>query len=173
MAFTTTIDITTYIDRGVAMLLDNSVLRDSGTPANSLVTNILAQEPPIDQSPNATLLPAIYVGYSRNPFRQIVNIGRDGIDAAGAKYYHIEFYNVAIARGITKQEALKKVQTISAQIRDTYQKNLRMTDPAVPGTDPICATNEVIAVPFVLRSSDPNIQAINVICRPNVPVSLL
>jgi hypothetical protein len=169
MAFTTTIDLTDYINRGVAILLANTQLR--ATPVeNSLVTNVIAQQPPIEQSPDTTIIPVIYVYYSRNPIGQIENIGRDGLDTAGAKMYNIEFYNVAIARGINKRDAQKKVQLLSKIIRDEYQKNLRMIVPA--GADPLCLTNEVIAVPYVLRSTDPNIQAINVICRPKVPVSL-
>jgi hypothetical protein len=172
MAFTTTIDLTDYINRGVEILKANPLLRDTGTPSDSLVTDVIAQQPPIEQSPDTTIIPVIYVYYSRNPIGQIENIGRDGLDAAGAKYYHIEFYNVCVARGINKRVAQQKVQLLSKIIRDEYQKNLRLTDPAVPGTDPLALTNEVIAVPYVLRSEDPNIQAINVICRPKVPVSL-
>jgi len=173
MSFTTTIQITKFINRGVEMLLANSLLRDSGTPADSLVTDVLAQEPPIDQSPGDALLPIIYVGYSKNPFNRVENFGRDSLDAAGAKYYHIEFYNVCIDQGIDKEDAAVRVQRLSEIVRDVYQKNLRMTDPAAPTTDPRCATNEVIAVPFVLRSTANNIQAINVICRPKVPIRLV
>jgi len=173
MSFSSTINITDFLTRGAAMLLDNGTLRDSGTPADSLVTDVLIQEPPIDQSPNTSIMPIIYVANSRNPFRTTDHFGRSSLDAAGAKYYHIEFYNVCIARGITKQDALDKVQRLSEIVRDVYQKNLRMTDPAVPGTDPICAINDVVSVPFVLRSTDPNIRAINVIVRPNVPIDLV
>ena len=170
MAFTTTIDLTDYIDRGVLILKANTTLR--ATPvANSLVTDVIAQQPPIEQSPDTSIIPVIYVYYSRNPIGQVENIGRDSLDAAGAKYYHIEFYNVCIARGINKRVAQQKVQLLSQIVRDEYQKNLRMIIPA--GADPLCATNEVIAVPDVLRSDDPNIQAINVIVRPKVPVSLI
>lgn len=171
MAFSTTIELTEYIDRAVAMLLANTDLRDPVTPADSLVTNVLAQEAPIDQSPNKSIIPVIYVSYSKNPIKEAINFGRDDLNTAGAKYYHIEFYCVCIARGISKQDAQIKVQQLSAIVRDVFQKNLRMTNPAT-GLDPICATNSVIAVPYVLRSDDPNIQSINVIVRPEVPVSL-
>jgi len=171
MSFSSTIDVTDYINRGVEMLKDNSILR--ATPVeDSLVSGVLAQEPPIDQSPNVSILPIIFVSYSRSPMRQIDNFGRDSLDAAGAKYYHLEFYNVCIARGISKQAAQQKVQRLSELVRDVYQKNLRMTDPANPGTDPIAATNTVLAIPYILKSTVPNIQAINVICRPDVPIDL-
>lgn len=171
MSFSTTIDIQVFINRAVEMLLANNILRDSGTPTDSLVSGVIAQEPPIEQSPNLTVIPVIIVGNSRNTFRRTDQFGRDGLDAAGAKMYHIEFYNICIARGISKEEAQKKVQTISQVVRDVFQKNLRMTEP-VGNTDPLCSTNEVIAIPYVLRTPDPNIQAINVICRPEVPISL-
>lgn len=171
MSFTTTFDITPFINRGVAMLLANTTLR--ATPVeNSLVTDVLAQEPPIEQSPNKSIIPVILVWPSRNYIRDSENFGRSSLDAAGAKYYRLEFYNVIIARGHSRQDAQVKVQNIGKIVRDVYQKNLRMTDPAVPGTDPIAATNEVVAIPYVLRSTDPNIQAINVICRPNVPIDV-
>ena len=170
MAFVTTIDLTDYINRGVQILKANTQLR--ATPVeNSLVTDVIAQQPPIEESPDTTIIPVIYVYYSRNPIGRVQNIGRDGLDTAGAKMYDIEFYNVCVVRGINKRAAQQSAQLISKIIRDEYQKNLRMI--TVPGgTDPLCLTNEVIAVPYVLRSKDPNIQAINVICRPKVPVSL-
>jgi len=170
MAFNTTIDLTDYINRGVQILKANTQLR--ATPVeDSLVTDIIAQAPPIDQSPDTAIIPVIYVWYSRNPIGRIENIGRDGLDAAGSKMYHIEFYNLCIVRGINKRAAQQDVQLLSKIVRDEYQRNLRMI--TVPGgIDPLCLTNEVIAVPYVLRSTDPNIQAINVICRPKVPVSL-
>jgi len=170
MSFTTTIDLTNFINRGVVILKANTQLR-AVIVADSLVTDVIAQQPPIDQSPDTAIIPVIYVYYSRNPIQRAENIGRDDLNVAGAKYYHIEFYNVAIARGINKRDAQKKVQLLSQIIRDEYQKNLRLTTPAT--NDPICDTNEVIAVPYVLRSDDPNIQAINVIVRPKVPISLI
>ncbi len=170
-AFTTTIDLTDYINRGVQILKANVLLRDPGTPADSLVTDIIAQAPPVEESPDTSIIPVIYVWYSRNPIGQIQNIGRDGLDTAGAKMYNIEFYNLCIARGINKRDSQQKVQLLSKIVRDEYQKNLRMI--TVPDAKlPLCLTNEVIAVPYVLRSTNPNIQAINVICRPKVPVSL-
>jgi len=154
------------------MLKANTILRDPVTPVNSLVTDVLAQEPPIDQSPNTALIPVIFVSYSKNPIGHTTQIGRDSLNSAGAKYYHIEFYNVCIVRGISRQNAMAKVEQISSIVRDVYQKNLRMTSPAT-GLSPICATNEVVAVPYVLRSDDPNIQSINVIVRPEVPIQLV
>ncbi len=173
MSFSTTINITEFIDRGVEMLLANTVLRvPNPNEADSLVSNVIAQEPAIEQSPNLSIIPVVQVYQSKNTIREIENFGRSSLDAAGAKYYHIEFYNLCIARGISRQEAQIKVQRLSEIVRDVYQKNLRMTDPAT-GLLPIAATNEVISVPYVLRSTDPNIQAINVICRPDVPIDLV
>ena len=174
MSFSTTINITEFIDRGVEMLLANTILRDPGTPANSLVSDVIAQEPAIEQSPNLSIIPVVQVYQSKNTIREVENFGRSSLDAAGAKYYHIEFYNLCIARGISRQEAQIKVQRLSEIVRDVYQKNLRMATPGTPPLlNPIAATNEVISVPYVLRSTDPNIQAINVICRPNVPIDLV
>ncbi len=173
MSFSTTININDFIDRGVEMLLANTILRvPNPNEADSLVTNVIAQEPAIEQSPNLSIIPVVQVYQSKSPIRDVENFGRDSLNVAGAKYYHIEFYNLCIARGISKQEAQIKVQRLSEIVRDVYQKNLRMTDPAT-GLSPIAATNEVISVPYILRSTDLNIQAINVICRPNVPIDLV
>ncbi len=162
--------MTTFVNRAVLILKADTTLRASPVE-DSLVTNVIAQEPPVDTSPDTSVIPVIYCYYSKNPIRKVDFMGRDSLNTAGARDYHIEFYNLAIARGINKRDAEVKVQRLSELIRDNFQKNLRL---AVPATfaDPLCAQNEVIAVPYVLRSSNPNIQAINVICRPNVPVSL-
>ncbi len=173
MSFSTTFDLTTLVDRGVLMLKANEELRNTTTPADSLVTDVLAQEAPIEQSPNKSIIPIIYVYLSKNPIRQVDNFGRSSLDVAGAKYYHLEFYNVIIARGISKQDAQVKVQNIGKVVRDVYQKNLRMAVPPNNTSSPLAAENEVISVPYVLRSTDPNIQAINVIVRPNVPIDLV
>ncbi len=174
MSFSTTIDITDFVDRGVAMLKANTTLRvPNPNEADSLVSDVIAQEPPIEQSPDTSIIPVILVWPSRTPFREIENFGRSDLDTAGAKYYHLEFYNVCIARGINRREAQKKVQTIANVVRDVYQKNLRLATPGVPPlSNPIAATNNVISTPYVLRSTDPNIQAMNVICRPDVPIDL-
>jgi len=165
--------IDAFINRGVEMLKANILLFPSGFPptaGDNLVVNILAQEPPIDQSVADAVLPLIYVSYSRNPLSRILYTGRDTIDVAGARTYFLEFYNVIITREITKEKSMELCQQISTIVRDTYQKNIRMKDPILP-TSFLAVTNEVIAIPFVLRSSNPTIQAINVICRPQQKVT--
>ena len=172
MSFSNTIDITDFVDRGVEMLQANATLRTPNPDeSDSLVSKIIAQEPPIEQSPDVSVMPVVIVWPSRTPFRETTNFGKSDLNVAGAKYYHIEFYNVCIARGISRRDAQKKVQIIANIVRDVYQRNLRMTDPAT-GLSPIAAINNVISIPYVLRSTDPNIQAINVIFRPDVPISL-
>lgn len=156
------------------MLRANILLFPSGYPptaGDNLVTDVLAQEPPIGQSANDAPIPIIYVGYSKNPISRMNYTGRDTRTVAGARVYFLEFYNVIITREITKEASLKKCQQISAIIRDTFQNNLIMAKPTDPD-DFISITNEVVAVPFVLRSNNPTIQAINVICRPQQIVSL-
>lgn len=174
MSFSSTIDITDFVDRGVEMLKANTTLRvPNPNEADSLVSAVIAQEPPIEQSPDVSIIPVIIVWPSRTPFRETENFGRSDLDVAGAKYYHLEFYNVCITRGLSRRDAQKKVQTIANIVRDVYQKNLRMATPGTPPlSNPIAATNNVISVPYVLRSTDPNIQAMNVICRPDVPIDL-
>lgn len=169
-AFEKTPNIDDYINRGLEMLDNNNLLINIIEPKDSLVTKILAQEPPIEQAPNNTIMPVIFVAYSQNPISTATNIGRASLDVAAPKYYPLEFYNVIIVRGISKQAAQIKAQRISEIVRDTYQKNTRMTFPF--GSNPIAADNEVIAVPRIIRSSDPNIQSINVIVRPKVPIQL-
>jgi hypothetical protein len=176
MSLNTSPDLSIFINRAVAMLKASTVLFPPAAvqpPINglNLVTDVLAQEPPIDQSPNDAVLPIIYVSYSKNPIRRMNYIGRDTRDTAGARNYFLEFYNVIMVREITKEASLARLQQLSAIVRDIYQSNLRMTNPTDPD-DFIASTNEVIAVPFVLRSKNKELQAINVICRPQQPISL-
>ena len=155
------------------MLKANTLLFPSGYPptaGDNLVVDVLAQEPPIDQSVNDAVMPMIYVALSKNPLSRIDYTGRDTLDVAGARTYYLEFYNIIITREITKEKSMELCQQISNIVRDTFQKNLRMKDPVLP-TDFIAVTNEVISIPFVLRSSNPTIQAINVICRPTQKVT--
>ncbi len=176
MSSITSPELDIFIERGVKMLKANLTLFPQAplfppTDGTNLLTNVLAQEPPIDQSPNTSLIPIIYVGYSKNPISEMKYIGRDTLDEAGPRRYRLEFYNVIITRGKNKEDSMKKCQQISKIVRDVYQKNLRMKDPAVP-TDFIANTNEVIAVPFILRTDNVTLQAINVICRPQQRVNL-
>jgi hypothetical protein len=150
------------------MLKANLLLFPSGYPptvGDNLVTDVLAQEPPIGQSANDAIVPLIFVGYSRNPVQRVEYTGRDTIDEAGARTYFLEFYNVIIAREITKEKSAEKCQQIATIIRNVYQSNLRMKDPINP-LNFLSVTNEVVSVPYVLRSSNPAIYAINVIVRP-------
>lgn len=175
MSAVTSPELEVFIERGVKMLQASTLLFPSGYPPTgdglNIITDVLAQEPPIDQSPNTAVVPIIYVGYSKNPIGEMKHIGRDTLDEAGPRRYRLEFYNVIITRGITKESSQKFCQQLSNIVRDIYQKNLRMKDPAAP-TNFIANTNEVIAVPFVLRSENATIQAINVICRPQQRVNL-
>ena len=170
MSFNETIDITNYINRGVEILKNNTFLRDPVDPKKSLVTDILAQSPPIDESPNKSIIPIIYVDVSKNPINLIGKVGKDSLDVAGARNYQVEFYNVIIVRGINKQNAQEKCQKISSVVRDTYQRNQRLLD--TNRENPIADENDVISVPFVLKSETTEIQAMNVICRPKVTMSL-
>ncbi len=174
MSSTESPELDIFIERAVAMLQADDKLFPSGYPptaGDNLVTDVLAQEPPIDQSANDSLVPMIYVGYSKNPIRRMNYIGRDERNVAGARTYFLEFYNVIIVREITKEASQKKCQQISKIVRDNFQNNLRMVNPT-DSDDFIATTNEVIALPFTLRSSNPTIYAINVICRPQQQVSL-
>jgi len=155
------------------MLKANTTLFPSGYPptaGDNLVNDVLAQEPPIGQSANDAIVPLIFVGYSRNPLQRIAYTGRDTIDEAGARTYFIEFYNVIIAREITKEKSAEKCQQIATIIRNTYQANLRMKSPTDPSKF-LAVTNEVVSIPYTLRSSNPAIYAINVIIRPQQKVS--
>ncbi len=176
MSAVTSPELDIFIDRGVKMLKASINLFPPAAvqpPINglNLVTTILAQEPPIDQSPNIGVVPIIYVGYSKNPIGEMKHIGRDTLDEAGPRRYRLEFYNVIITRGITKEASMKLCQQLSNIVRDIYQKNLRMRDPD-DLNDFIANTNDVIAVPFILRTDNATLQAINVICRPQQRVNL-
>ncbi len=165
-----------FINRGVKMLKASILLFPPAAvqpPTNglNLVTDVLAQEPPINQSSIQAIMPIIYVSYSKNPIRRMSYSGRDSRSVAGARNYFLEFYNTIIVRELTKQASEEKCQQLSQIVRDIYQNNLIMADPAL-STDFIAFTNEVVSVPVVLRSSNPMVQAINVICRPQQQVSL-
>lgn len=176
MSFTESPQLDVFIERGVKILKASIVLFPPAAvqpPVNglNLVTDVVAQEPPIDVSNIKAIGPMIYVAYSKNPIRRMDYVGRDDRTQAGARNYFLEFYNVILIRELTKELSQKKAQQISKIVREAYQKNLIMADPAAP-TDFIALTNEVIAVPYVLRSKNPNYQAINVICRPQMPNTL-
>lgn len=176
MSLTQTPNLKPFIDRGVSMLKANIKLFPPAAvqpPINglNLVTNVLAQEPPIGQSANDSVMPMIYVAYSKNPIGQVINIGRDSRDVAGAKYYSLEFYNIIMIREITKEASMETCQNIAQIVADVYQNNMRMVNP-VDTDDFLCAKNSVVQIPFVPRSSNPTIQAINVVVRPRVPISL-
>lgn len=175
MSAITSPELQVFIQRGVDMLRASTLLFPSGYPPTgdglNLLTDVLVQEPPIDQSPNVGAVPVIYVGYSKNPISEMKYIGRDSIDEAGPRRYRLEFYNVIVTRGITREASMAKCQQFSNIVRDIYQKNLRMVNP-VDANDFIANTNEVIPVPFVLRTDNETLQAINVICRPQQRVNL-
>lgn len=155
------------------MLKADLVLFPSGYPpsaGDNLVVDVLDQEPPIEQSQLEAVLPKIFVSYSRNPMPRMEYTGRDTRDESGAKTYFLEFYNVVVTREITRQVAAEKAQQIATAIRNVYQKNLRMKAPTDP-SDFIAVTTEVTSIPYILRSSNPALQAINVICRPQQKVS--
>lgn len=155
------------------MLKADLVLFPSGYPpaaGDNLVVDILEQEPPIEQSALDAVMPVIYVSYSRNPLPRMEYTGRDTRDEAGSRTYFIEFYNVVVAREITREKSAESAQQISTAVRNVYQKNLRMKDPTNP-LNFLAVTNEVTSIPYILRSSNPTIQAINVVCRPQQKVT--
>ena len=155
------------------MLKADLSLFPSGYPpsaGDNLVVDILAQEPPIEQSTMDAVVPMIYVSYSRNPLPRMEYSGRDTRDEAGSRTYFIEFYIICIAREITREKSAESAQVIANIVRDVFQQNLRMKDPTNPN-DFLAVTNEVSSIPYVLRSSNPTLQAINVIIRPRQKVS--
>lgn len=173
MSFATTIDLNDFINRGVLMLNANIFLRTPNpNESDSLVSQIIARAPAIEVSPDIGIAPVVLVYGSKTPIREIKNFGRDDLDVAGPKNYGLEFYNLIITRGISKRDAQDKAHTISQIVRDVYQKNLRMIIPGGSATSNIASTNDAIAVPFVLRTDQVNTYAINVICRPEVPIQL-
>lgn len=149
------------------MLKADLTLFPSGYPptaGDNLVVDVLDQEPPIEQSQLEAVLPKIFVSYSRNPMPRLEYTGRDSRDEAGARTYFVEFYNVIVTREITRQKSAESAQQIATAVRNVYQSNLRMVEPG--GSDFLAVTTEVTSIPYVLRSSNPALQAINVICRP-------
>lgn len=163
MSFTQSINIKDYVNRSVDILRNNASLKQK-------VSQILSQEPPIVQSPQLSVMPVIFVAQSKSPIRAIKPMGRDNRNTASARMYSLEFYNVVVARAISKQMALEFLQDTEYLIRDTYMKNQRMTDDA--GENPMSLSVDVVSVPFIIQVNDPNIAAINVITRPEVPVKL-
>ena len=150
-----------FVARCAAVLKANTTLM-------SMITAVQEFDPPIIQSPQTTLIPAVYVSPSVNAIYRTEVIGRDSLDAAGARAYILELYNVVVARGDTRQAGRASAEKIAAAVRDSYMKDMRLKWTA----EPICETLEVLEIPYVLRSDTPEISAINVVCRPRVPVSL-
>lgn len=168
MSSNQTPQIDVFINRGVTILRNNTTLFPDGYPpttGNNLITDVISQGPSIEQSPDLSLMPLIFVTHSQNPIRKMDYRGRDDRQTAGSRMYYLEFYNIIIVREVTKEASLQKLQELSTTVRDAYQSNLGMAS-TTTGTDYIAVTNEVIATPYVLRAKDPAIQAINVICRP-------
>lgn len=157
-------DLSAYLQRGFDILRASPALFPPGAPA---LVDVLLQEPPVEQAPQEGLLPIVYVGYSKNPYRDQRYVGRDSPDAIGARMWVIEFYNVIIVRELTQQMAMAGCQRLSAIIRDAYQRNSKLKEPATL-TGPLCAYSDTFMTPYVLRDTNKEVQAINVVVRPHV-----
>ena len=155
-------DMARYVGRCAAVLRLDAAVR-------GMVTAIEEREPPIVQSPQSTIIPAVYVSPSANPIYRTEAMGRDSPDVAGARIYTLEVYSLVISRGATRQAGRASVEKIAAAVRDAYMRDQRLT----AGTgEAACASLEVLEIPYVLRSDTPEISAVNVVCRPAVPATL-
>lgn len=174
MSFDSLPDMEQYIQRGVAILRADATLFPGGYPpedGSNLVTDVVAQEPPLFESSDETLLPYIYVTNSRTPLLQARHIGRDDRRVSGARMMSVEFYNIIVVQELTREMSDAAVQRLSQIVRSAYMRNLVMEDPENPA-DYLCATLDVRQIPYVTRSATTEVRAINVMVRPQVPSSL-
>lgn len=169
MSSAVALDIQNYIER-IALLYENNAVFFPTTEAH-LLTKILRNKPPIEQSSTDAVIPYITVFESQTPIREVEVAGRDSRDAQGGRVMELEIYSVAIVHEISAVESQKKLHTITQNMRDILGKNLRLTNPTT-GLDPLCRTNTIYEIPYLLSLNQPSLRAINVVCRPQVYVSL-
>ena len=127
MSSTKSVDVGVFIQRSVSLIRESSFFFPSGylvKDGTNLVTDVLAQEPPIGQSANDAVMPMIYAAYSKNSVRGMKYVGRDTIDVAGARTYDYEFYNVIMIRGITREESQSLCEQYAQEVSDILQNAL-------------------------------------------------
>lgn len=163
------IDQQLFIERIVATLKSDTKLFPPDTTGQNLVTDILANQPAVVQSPDSTLIPYISVFSSGQPLKFLEKAGRDGRNVEGGSVYEYEFYCVLVTDvGFTKETAQQDASVIAAAMMNTLSKNLRLSDPST-GLNPLCRTTMRYLIPYLLKGDVPvTMQAINVVVRPQV-----
>ena len=176
MSQVTAPDSNDYIDR-IHLILSKSTLvlpKTNGVASSvDLVKQIIKYELPIPEQPIQGLGPShIYVAVSRTPVVGTKTIGRGTRNVVARQIYTLEFYAVCVTKGVDPLDSQKQLYTIVEAVETTLEKNQRLTDPTT-GLLPIAAKLETFQVPYLLRTDQQDIQATNVVIRPQVYVNLV
>lgn len=167
------IDLQAYIERIAAIYEADTTLFPAETTGESLVTKVIRNKPPIEQSAPDGILPYIIVFESTNPIRFLEKAGRDTRNVEGGSVYEVEIYSVFVTNNeLTAAGAQQKIHTITSAMRNALANNLRLADPANLTLDPLCRTHTRYEIPYLLRGNvSPMMEARNVVIRPQVYVS--
>lgn len=167
------IDLQAYIERISAIYEADTTLFPVETTGEALVTKVIRNKPPLEQSAPDGILPYILVFESTNPIRFLEKAGRDTRNVEGGSVYEVDIYSVVVTDNeLTASGAQKKIHNITAAMRDALANNLRLANPADLTLDPLCRTHTRYEIPYLLRGDvPPTMEARNVVVRPQVYVS--
>jgi len=168
-----TINYQTFIDRIAQTFEEDNVLFPDEENAKMLVTKVIRNRPPIEQSSDEGVIPYILVFSSGQPLRFLEKAGRDTRDVEGGSVYELEIYCVAITNNeITRSGAIGDIDTITQAMRNALSRNMRLANPTDKTLDPLCRTHTRFEINYLLRGDVPATEiARNVVVRPQVYVS--
>lgn len=167
-----TVNYQTFVDRVAETFEKDSTLFPQEESAKMLVTKVIRNRPPIEQSADDGVIPYILVFSSGQPIRFMEKAGRDTRNIEGGGVYELEIYCVAITNNeITRSGAVGDIDTITQAMRNALARNMRLAVPAT-FTDPLCRTHTRFEINYLLRGDVPaTMIARNVVVRPQVYVS--
>jgi len=167
-----TVNYQAFIDRIAETFEKDDTLFPQEENAKMLVTKVIRNRPPIEQSADDGVIPYILVFSSGQPLRFLEKAGRDTRDIEGGAVYELEIYCVAITNNeITRSGAIADIDTITQAMRNALARNMRLAVPT-SFTDPLCRTHTRFEINYLLRGDIPaTLLARNVVVRPQVYVS--
>ncbi len=167
------INLQDYIERIASIFEANTTLFPPDTTGPNLITKVIRNKPPIEQSAPSGVIPYILVFESGQPIKFLEKAGRDTRNVEGGSVYEVEIYCVAITNNkLTAASAQQKTHTITAAMRDALANNLRLADPANLTLTPLCRTHTRYEIPYILKGDIPTgMVARNVVVRAQVYVS--
>lgn len=169
------INTQTFINRIADIFENNSSLFPVETNDTRLITAVLRNKPPIEQSSPESITPYILVFESDQPLRVIEKAGRDGRNTQGGEVHEVEIYCVAVTNAeLTTELAQVKLSTITTAMRSALSQNLRLANPEDKTDDPLCRSLSYFQINYNLSGTTPKtMRAANVVIRAQVYVSPL